>query len=97
MSDDKKVIFSMVKVNKETPAGKQILKDVYLSFFYGAKIGILGLNGSGKSTLLKIIAGIDNNFSISGCLNFFTTAGASLCISSRCNASGCVNCYVGFS
>ena len=47
MADDKKVIFSMVKVNKETPSGKQILKDVYLSFFYGAKIGIIGVNGSG--------------------------------------------------
>ena len=62
MSDDKKVIFSMVKVNKETPAGKQILKDVYLSFFYGAKIGIIGVNGSGKSTVMKIIAGIDEAF-----------------------------------
>ena len=46
MSDDKKVIFSMVKVCKDTPAGKQVLKDVYLSFFYGAKIGIIGVNGS---------------------------------------------------
>lgn len=62
MSDDKKVIFSMVKVNKTTPKGKHILKDIYLSFFYGAKIGIIGLNGSGKSTVMKIIAGIDNAY-----------------------------------
>ena len=55
---DEKVIFSMVKVNHQTPTGKHILKDIYLSFFYGAKIGILGLNGSGKSTLMKIIAGM---------------------------------------
>lgn len=59
MSDDKKVIFSMVNVSKKVPPHRQILKDIYLSFFYGAKIGIIGLNGSGKSTLLKIIAGID--------------------------------------
>jgi len=62
MSDDKKVIFSMVKVNKTTPQGKHILKDIYLSFFYGAKIGILGLNGAGKSTVLRIIAGVDKSF-----------------------------------
>ncbi len=62
MSDDKKVIFSMVKVNKTTPQGKHILKDIYLSFFYGAKIGIIGLNGAGKSTVMKIIAGIDKEF-----------------------------------
>ncbi len=62
MSDDKKVIFSMVKVSKTLPSGKQILKDIYLSFFYGAKIGIIGLNGSGKSTLLKIIAGEDTSY-----------------------------------
>ena len=55
--DDKKVIFSMVGVSKIIPQNqKQILKDIYLSFFYGAKIGIIGLNGSGKSTLMKIIA-----------------------------------------
>ena len=59
MADDKKVIFSMVGVSKIYPPQKQVLKDIYLSFFYGAKIGILGLNGSGKSSLLKIIAGID--------------------------------------
>jgi sulfate-transporting ATPase len=59
MSDDKKIIFSMVNVSKQTPQGKQIIKDIYLSFFYGAKIGILGLNGAGKSTVLKIIAGLD--------------------------------------
>jgi energy-dependent translational throttle protein EttA len=59
MSDDKKVIFSMVRVSKKVPPHRQILKDIYLSFFYGAKIGVIGLNGSGKSTLLKIIAGVD--------------------------------------
>ena len=63
MSDDKKVIFSMSGVSKTYPAAQQpVLKNIYLSFFYGAKIGILGLNGSGKSTLLKIIAGLDKNF-----------------------------------
>ena len=62
MSDDKKVIFSMEKVNKETPTGKQILKDVYLSFYYGAKIGIIGVNGSGKSTVMKLIAGLDESY-----------------------------------
>ncbi|MBU0486521.1 MAG: energy-dependent translational throttle protein EttA [Bacteroidetes bacterium] len=62
MSDDKKIIFSMVNVTKTFPPQKQVLKDIYLSFFYGAKIGIIGLNGSGKSTLLKIIAGVEKNF-----------------------------------
>ena len=62
MSDDKKVIFSMVKVNKTTPTGKHILKDIYLSFFYGAKIGIIGNNGAGKSTVMKIIGGLDEAF-----------------------------------
>ena len=62
MSEDNKVIFSMVKVNKNTPQGKHILKDIYLSFFYGAKIGIIGLNGSGKSTVIKIIAGLDDAY-----------------------------------
>jgi sulfate-transporting ATPase len=63
MSDDKKIIFSMNGVNKTYPGASQaVLKNIYLSFFYGAKIGILGLNGSGKSTLLKIIAGLDTNF-----------------------------------
>ena len=62
MSDDKKIIFSMVGVSKQTPEGKQILKNIHLSFFYGAKIGILGLNGAGKSTVMKIIAGIDKNY-----------------------------------
>ena len=63
MSDDKKIIFSMSGVNKTFQgANTPVLKNIYLSFFYGAKIGILGLNGSGKSTLLKIIAGIDNNY-----------------------------------
>ena len=62
MADDKKVIFSMVGVSKIYPPQKQVLKNIYLSFFYGAKIGIIGLNGSGKSSLLKIIAGIDKSF-----------------------------------
>ncbi len=62
MADDKKVIFSMVGLNKVYPPQKQVLKNIYLSFFYGAKIGIIGLNGSGKSTLLKIIAGIEKSY-----------------------------------
>ena len=62
MSDDKKIIFSMVGVSKTVPPQRQIFKDIYLSFYYGAKIGILGLNGAGKSTLMKIIAGIDKSF-----------------------------------
>ena len=62
MADDKKIIFSMVGVNKIFPPQKQVLKNIYLSFFYGAKIGIIGLNGSGKPTLLKIIAGIDKDY-----------------------------------
>src|SRR5574343_1413216 len=61
--DDKKIIFSMVGVSKIIPQNqKQILKNIYLSFFYGAKIGIIGLNGAGKSTLMKIIAGLDNAY-----------------------------------
>lgn len=59
---DNKIIFSMTGVSKVYPPNKQVLKDIYLSFFYGAKIGIIGLNGSGKSTLLKIIAGIDKSY-----------------------------------
>ena len=63
MSDDKKVIFSMTGLTKTFPgANTPVLKNIYLSFFYGAKIGILGLNGSGKSTLLKIIAGVEKNY-----------------------------------
>ena len=62
MADDKKIIFSMVGVSKIIPPTRQILKDIYLSFYYGAKIGIIGLNGSGKSTLLKIIAGKDKSY-----------------------------------
>jgi len=62
MADDKKIIFSMVGVNKTYSNGKQVLKDMYLSFYYGAKIGILGLNGAGKSTLLRIIAGTEKSF-----------------------------------
>ena len=62
MADDKKIIFSMVGVSKTYPPQKQVLKNIYLSFFYGAKIGIIGLNGSGKSSLLKIIAGIDKSY-----------------------------------
>ena len=62
MADDKKIIFSMVGLNKTFPPQKQVLKNIYLSFFYGAKIGIIGLNGAGKSTLLKIIAGIEKDY-----------------------------------
>ena len=61
--DDKKIIFSMVGLTKTIKqTNKTILKDIYLSFFYGAKIGIIGLNGAGKSTLMKIIAGLDNDY-----------------------------------
>ena len=59
---DEKIIFSMSGVNKIYPPQKQVLKNIYLSFFYGAKIGVLGLNGAGKSSLLRIIAGIDKEF-----------------------------------
>ena len=63
MSENKKIIFSMVGVSKSfNNNNKQVLKDIYLSFFYGAKIGIIGLNGSGKSTLLKIIAGVEKSY-----------------------------------
>jgi ATP-binding cassette ChvD family protein len=62
MSDDKKIIFSMVGVSKVYPPQKKVLNNIYLSFFYGAKIGVIGLNGSGKSTLLKVIAGLEKNF-----------------------------------
>jgi len=62
MSEGRQIIFSMVNVSKTLNTGKTILKDIYLSFYYGAKIGVLGLNGSGKSTLLKIIAGLDKNY-----------------------------------
>jgi len=62
MADDKKIIFSMVGLTKTFPPQKQVLKNIYLSFFYGAKIGIIGLNGSGKSTLMKIIAGLEKEF-----------------------------------
>jgi len=62
MADDKKIIFSMVNVSKTFPPQKQVLKNIYLSFYYGAKIGVLGLNGAGKSSLLKIIAGIDKSY-----------------------------------
>lgn len=62
MADDKKIIFSMVGVSKVIPPNRQILKDIYLSFYYGAKIGIIGLNGSGKSTLLRIIAGKEKSY-----------------------------------
>jgi ATP-binding cassette ChvD family protein len=60
--DDKKIIFSMVNVSKTYPPQKQVLKNIYLSFYYGAKIGVLGLNGSGKSSLLRVIAGVDKSF-----------------------------------
>ena len=59
---DNKIIFSMIGVGKVHKPNKQVLKDIYLSFFYGAKIGVLGLNGAGKSTLLRIIAGIDKDY-----------------------------------
>ena len=62
MADDKQIIFSMVGLNKSFGPQKQVLKNIYLSFFYGAKIGIIGLNGAGKSTLLKIIAGIEKEY-----------------------------------
>jgi len=62
MSDNKQIIFSMVNISKILPSGKQILKNIYLSFYYGAKIGVIGLNGSGKSTLMKIIAGIEQSY-----------------------------------
>lgn len=62
MADDKKIIFSMHRVNKTYPPQKQVLKDISLSFYLGAKIGIIGLNGSGKSTLLKIIAGLESSY-----------------------------------
>ena len=62
-TDDKKIIFSMVGVSKTIQQNqKQVLKNIYLSFFYGAKIGIIGLNGAGKSTLMKIIAGLDQQY-----------------------------------
>src|SRR5664279_1686260 len=59
---DNKIIFSMAGVGKVVKPNRQILKDIYLSFFYGAKIGVLGLNGAGKSTLLRLIAGIDTDY-----------------------------------
>src|SRR5690554_5355580 len=59
---DEKIIFSMAGVNKIYPPQKQVLKNIYLSFFYGAKIGVIGLNGSGKSSLLRIIAGLDRSY-----------------------------------
>ena len=62
MSEGRQIIFSMVNVSRTLPTGKTILKDIYISFYYGAKIGILGLNGSGKSTLMKIIAGLEKNY-----------------------------------
>src|SRR5438270_9012277 len=62
MSEGRQIIFSMVNVSKIHPPQKQVLKDIYLSFYYGAKIGVLGLNGSGKSTLLRIVAGVDKDY-----------------------------------
>jgi sulfate-transporting ATPase len=59
---DNKVIFAMEGVSKTFAPGKKVLNNIWLSFFYGAKIGVLGLNGSGKSTLLKLIAGLDSNY-----------------------------------
>src|SRR5580765_2033490 len=60
---ENKVIFSMIRVGRTHKPNKQVLKDIHLSFFYGAKIGVLGLNGAGKSTLLRIIAGVDKDYS----------------------------------
>jgi ABC-type transport system involved in cytochrome bd biosynthesis fused ATPase/permease subunit len=60
--EGRQIIYNMVKVGKTLPSGKKILNDIYLGFYYGAKIGILGLNGSGKSTLMRIIAGKDKDF-----------------------------------
>ena len=62
MADDKKIIFSMDRVSKTFSSQKKVLNNINLSFFYGAKIGIIGLNGSGKSTLIKIIAGLEPSF-----------------------------------
>src|SRR5438132_8796639 len=59
---DKQIIFSLIGVGRVYPPKKQVLKDIYLSFYYGAKIGVLGLNGAGKSTLLRIIAGVDKDY-----------------------------------
>src|SRR2546425_2147694 len=59
---DKQIIFSLIGVGRVHPPKKQVLKDIYLSFYYGAKIGVLGLNGSGKSTLLRVIAGVDKDY-----------------------------------
>ena len=61
-TNDKQVIFSLVGVGKVYPPKRQVLRDIYLGFYYGAKIGVLGLNGSGKSSLLRIIAGVDQNY-----------------------------------
>jgi ATPase subunit of ABC transporter with duplicated ATPase domains len=61
-TNDKQVIFSLIGVGRVHPPKKQVLKDIYLSFYYGAKIGVIGLNGSGKSTLLRIIAGVDKDY-----------------------------------
>src|SRR4026207_1639206 len=61
-TNDKQVIFSLVNVGKVYPPKRQVLREIYLGFYYGAKIGILGLNGSGKSSLLRIIAGVDQNY-----------------------------------
>jgi ATPase subunit of ABC transporter with duplicated ATPase domains len=62
MANDRQIIFSLVGVGRVFPPKRQVLRDIYLSFFYGAKIGVLGLNGSGKSTLLRIIAGLDDGY-----------------------------------
>ena len=61
-TNDKQVIFSLIGVGRVHPPKRQVLKDIYLSFYYGAKIGVLGANGSGKSTLLRIIGGVDKNY-----------------------------------
>ena len=61
-ANEKQIIFSLIGVGRVVPPKKQVLKDIYLSFYYGAKIGVLGLNWSGKSTLLRIIAGVDKDY-----------------------------------
>jgi len=61
-TNDKQIIFSLIGVGRVHPPKKHVLKDIYLSFYYGAKIGVLGLNGSGKSSLLRIIAGVDQDY-----------------------------------
>jgi energy-coupling factor transporter ATP-binding protein EcfA2 len=90
-TDDKKIIYSMLGVSKIVPPNKEIIKDISLSYFYGAKIGVLGLNGSGKSTLLKIMAGIDQQptTSVSGIAAGFALASARTSTSSTMRRCPC--------